>query len=127
MDLFVERILSGEGDFLYYDIAFENGRLKTVDGIDEIKTRIIVGLNTYIGENYRDATYGVDYFNNVFGHEVSDTITQDELKAVIINTRGVTAVTAFNISRPAGSRTANLTAQVQTSLGEIELATVISI
>jgi hypothetical protein len=127
MDLFVERIYESNGNFKYYDIAFKTGRLKTVTGIDEIANRIIVGLNTYIGENYRDVTYGVDYFNNVYGHEVSDTVTQDELKAVIINTRGVIAITSFNLTRTAGSRVAKLTSQVQTSLGEIELATEISI
>lgn len=127
MDLFVERILSGEGNFLYYDIAFENGRLKTVSGINEIKNRIIVNLNTYIGENYRDPSQGVDYFNNVYGHDIAETITQDELKAAIINTRGVVAVTSFNLSRAPGSRTASLAAQVQTSLGEIDLATAIAI
>lgn len=127
MDLFIERVLDSEGNLRFYDTAFENGRLKTVTGIDEIANRIIVNLNTYLGENYRDVTHGVDYFNNVFGHDVSETITQDELKAVIINTRGVIAVTAFNLSRPEGSRTANLTAQVQTSLGEIDLTTEITI
>lgn len=127
MDLFVERVLDSEGNFLYYDIAFELGKLKVVDGIDEIKNRIIVGLNTYINENYRDTTYGVDYFKNVYGLEVFDTIVQDEMKAAIIGTRGVTALTSFSLIRPSGSRTAQLDAQVQTTEGELNLVTPITI
>lgn len=127
MDLFVEKILDGDGNFLYYDIAFEDGKLKVVDGIDEIANRIIVGLNTYIGENYRDRTFGVDYFNNIYGLEVVDTIVQDEMKAAIINTRGVTALTAFNLTRPPGSRTAQLNAQIQTTEGELNIVTPITI
>jgi len=125
MDLFIEAIKDSEGNFLHYDIAFENGKLKTVTGINEIANRIIVNLNTYVGENYRDVTHGVDYFNNVYGHEVTDTVTQDELKAAIINTRGVTALTSFNLVR--NDRTGNLTAQIQTTEGEINLTTPISL
>lgn len=127
MDLYVEQILDSEGNVLYYDIAFETGRLKVVDGIDEIKNRIIVGQNTYLGENYRDTKFGVDYFNNVFGHEVTDTIPQDELKASIINVRGVTALTEFSFTRKEGSRTGDEVAQIQTTEGEINLVTPITI
>jgi len=125
MDLFIEKKFDVNGDFLYFDIAFKNGKLKTVDKIDEIKNRIIVNLNTYLGENYRNVNHGVDYFNNVFGHEMADTITQDELKAAIISTRGVTALTAFNIVKV--GRTGELTAQVHTTVGEINLTTTINI
>jgi len=127
MDLYVERIVDSEDNFLYYDIAFENGLLKVVDGIDEIKNRIIVGLNTYLGENYRDVTFGVAYYNNVFGHEVTDTIPQDEIKAAIINTRGVTALTEFSFTREAGSRTGTVNAQIQTTAGQIDIVTPITI
>lgn len=125
MDLFIEKINDSEGNFLHYDIAFESGKLKVVDKINEIANRIIVNLSTYVGENYRDVTHGVDYFNNVFGHEVTETITQDELKSAIINTRGVTALTTFSLVRT--RRTSNLTAQVQTTEGEINLTTPISL
>lgn len=125
MDLFIEKINDNDGNLLHYDIAFGTGRLKVVDKINEISNRIIVNLSTYVGENYRDITHGVDYFNNVFGHDVTDTVTQDELKAAIINTRGTTALTSFNLSN--NGRTGNLTAQVQTTEGEINLTTPISL
>ena len=125
MDLFIEKINDSDGNFLHYDIAFSSGKLKTVSRINEISNRIIVNLNTYVGENYRDVTHGVDYFNNVYGHDVTETVTQDELKAVIINTRGVTALTAFNLVN--NGRTGNLTAQAQTTEGEINLTTPINL
>lgn len=127
MDLFIEKISDSDGNFLYYDIAFETGKLKTVDKINEIANRIIVNLSTYVGENYRDITHGVDYFNNVFGHETTDVITQDELKRVIINTRGVIELSAFNLVRPAGSRVGQLAANAQTTEGEINITTPITL
>ena len=127
MDLFIEKISDSDGNFLYYDIAFATGKLKTVDKINEIANRIIVNLSTYVGENYRDVTHGVDYFNNVFGHETTDVITQDELKAVIINTRGVIELSAFSLTRPENSRTGQLAANVQTTEGEINITTPITL
>ncbi len=76
MDIFVEKIFDGEGNLRYYDIAFAVGKLKVVDGIDEIGNRLLVNLNTYKGENFRNVSHGVDYFNNVFNHEVTYTVTQ---------------------------------------------------
>jgi hypothetical protein len=117
MDLELEEIADSEGNFLYQDILFTNGRLATVDGIDEIKNRITIGLSIYLGENFTDPSYGTDYFNNVFGREVTDTVVIDELKSNILRTRGVTGLKTFELTRESGSRVAVMTAQVQTSQG----------
>lgn len=127
MDLFLEQISDSEGNFLYYDIAFDTGKLKVVDGIDEIGNRYIVNLNTYVGENFRDTSHGVDYFNNIFGKEVTETIPQDELKAAIINTRGNNELVLFDLSRTPGSRTGQLTAQAKTMEGILNLVTPITL
>ena len=121
MDLFIEQVLDGNGVFRYYDISFEAAKLKVVDSKEEILNRIMVGLNTYIGENFLDVEYGVDYFNNVYGHEVDDVITQDELKAAIAGTRGVTQISSFSLTRD--GRTATLAAHALTTQGEIDLVT----
>lgn len=125
MDLYIEPIKDNNGVFKYYDIVFDAGKLKVVDKIDEIKNRITVNLNTHVGENYMDTSHGVDYFNNVYNHDVTDTITQDEFKSVIAKTRGVTAILAFSLTRV--ERAATLTAHIQTTQGEIDLTTDIQI
>ncbi len=123
MDLALEKIEDSEGNFLYHDIYFTNGVLKTVDGINEIGNRLICNLSVYLGENFTNPTFGTDYYNNVLGHEVTDIVTIDELKSSILKTRGVTGLKTFDLSRDAGSRDAELNSQVQTSQGEIDLVT----
>jgi len=127
MDLKIEIIRDGQENFLYHDIVFENGRLATVDEKDEIKNRLICGLSVFLGENFTNPSYGTDYYNNVFGREVTETVVIDELKAQILQTRGVTGLKTFDLTRAAGSRNAQLVAQVQTTQGEIDLTTPIPI
>jgi hypothetical protein len=127
MDIKLTPIYDSEGKLQYYDFSFTKGKLDVVDGIDEIKQRIIVNLQTYLGENFRDTSHGVDYFNNVFGREVTDTIPQDELKAAIIDTRGVTELKDFSFTRQPGSRTGDLNAQIITTQGELNLVTPIAL
>ncbi len=123
MDLKLQKILDSSGNFLKHDIFFTNGVLQVCDGIDEIGNRLICNLSVYSGENFTDPTFGTDYFNNVLGREVTDTVTIDELKSQILGTRGVTGVKSFDLTRESGSRDATLTSQVQTSDGEINLVT----
>jgi len=123
MDLKIAPVLGPGGDFLYYDLVFENGRFQTVDGIDEIKQRIIIGLSVYKGELFQDPDLGVDYYNNVFGKEADDPVLIDELKAAILRVPGVTGLNSFEVSRAPGSRTLGIKAAVKTTQGNINLAT----
>jgi hypothetical protein len=120
-DLKIEPIYSG-GVVIGYDAVLTNGRLELVDGIDEIKNRLLIGTQVYTGENYTDQEYGVDYFNNVFGRSIDDPVLIDTLKAAILSTRGVFNIETFNIELDS-NRTAVLTSHVNTTEGEIELVT----
>ncbi len=126
MDLAIERILDSEGNFLHYDVVMNLGQLQTVTGKEEIKNRIICNLMVYIGENFTDTTFGTDYHNNVFGHDVADIVMISTLQESILNTRGVVSVEAFNLTLDS-SRTAQLTAVVLTTDGQVELTTPIQI
>jgi len=127
MDLKLTPVYNGDDQFLYHDITFTNGRLDTVDEKEEIKNRIIIGLSVYLGENFTNQLYGTDYYGNVFGREVTDTVLIDELKSNILKTRGVTALKTFDIVRAEGSRVASMTAQIETTQGEIDLTTPIPV
>ncbi len=123
MDLKLKTVTGSGGEFLTHDIVFENGRFEGVDKIEEIKNRLICNLSVYLGEMFTDTSFGVDYHNNVFGHEVTDTETIDELKSNILDTRGVTAIDTFSLTRAEGTRLAVLVSQVTTTDGEINLTT----
>ena len=110
-----------------YDLEFVDGRLQTVDGLEEIGHRYKFNLSVYEGELYIDPSFGVDYFNNVFGRSVTDTVVIDELKSAIIDTRGNDKLEAFSLTEISGTRTAALTAQAKTTQGEVNLTTVIDI
>ncbi len=122
-DLKIEPIYNDQGIFLYHDIVIGNGKFQLVDGIEEIKNRIISGLQTYFGENYTDVSYGTDYYQNVFPYSTDDTVLIDEIKSNILKQRGVTGLKTFTISVPDDNRTANLVAQVKTNQGLIDLVT----
>lgn len=123
MDLKLKSVFGSGGEFLTHDIVFENGRFEGVDKIEEIKNRIICKLSVYLGEMFTDTSFGVDYHNNVFGHEVTDTETIDELKSNTLDTRGVTGIKTFSLTREEGTRLAELSSQVVTTEGEINLTT----
>ena len=123
MDLKLELTPDAEGNLTIHDVVFTDGVLQTVDGKEEITNRILCNLSVYLGENFTDPSFGTDYYGNVFGREVTDTVLISELQAAILGTRGVTGLKTFDVTREEGSRTANLVAQVQTTEGEINLTT----
>lgn len=125
MDLKLKQVLDSEGNFLYHDIVFQNGRIQVVDGAEEILNRLICNLSVYRGENFTNPDFGVDYHNNVFGRDETDTVVIDELKSAILKTRGVTGIKTFSLERE--DRKVNLKVDVQTSAGEIKLVTPITI
>ncbi|MBU2645878.1 hypothetical protein KKI24_14310 [bacterium] len=127
MDFKLKQVFDSNGNFSYHDIYFTDGYLEVVEGINEIANRIICGLSVYRGENFVDPSYGVDYHNNVFGREETDPVVIDSLKAAILETRGVTGIKSFELTRAEGTRTANLEAQVETTAGEVALVTPIYI
>ena len=119
-DLKIEKIEQA-GLNIGYDIVFESGRLKIVDGIDEIKNRILMGLNIYRGECFTNPEFGVDYFNNVYGRDITDTILQDALKLGISGNRGVVSIDSFTVL--SDGRTANIAANIKTNSGQLQIVT----
>jgi len=123
MDIKLTRVNDG----VPYDFEFVSGRLATVSGLPEIGQRYLFGLSVYIGENFVETNYGVDYHNNVFGRDVTDTVAIDELKSAIIRTRGNNKLESFSLTEISGTRTARLEAQVKTTQGDVNLTTAVNI
>jgi hypothetical protein len=126
MDLAIERVLDGDGNFLHWDIFFDSGSLQTVSRKLEIANRLICNLSVYIGENFTDVSFGTDYHNNIFGHDVTDIVTIDTLKASALNTRGVISIKTFSLVLD-GDRIGQMTSTVLTTEGEIEITTPIQL
>lgn len=126
MDVKLVEIKDSKGNFLRHDINFKDGKLETVTGAEEIKNRIICNKSVYKGESYTDPNFGVDYFNNVFGRDVTDITVIDELKYATLVTRGVISIKSYDLTRAEGSRTAREIAEIKTTEGDITITTPIN-
>lgn len=66
------------------DVAFVNGEsLVTSIGAEDLAQRLLIRLRTFQGEWFMDTTYGIDWWNKVFGKNRSkasvDAIIQSEI------------------------------------------------
>lgn len=83
-----------------------------------IRQQLFINLSVFSTEWFADVTYGVTYFESIFGKnnkESADAI----FKATIRNTEGVTAITKFLSSIDSTTRKYSLTFSVLTDTGEI--------
>ena len=66
------------------DISFDGGVIETVDGAESVRQRLIVRLNTFLGEWFLDENAGIPYYQYVLG--------QNPLNRVMLNAVFVSAI-----------------------------------
>jgi len=101
------------------DLAVENFDLVLIDGIEQIRQRLKIRLQFFIGEWYLDTTLGVRFYQDVLVKNPQLTKLQSLFKATIMGTIGVTQLTAFDLSVDNKNRSMSLSFTVNTLYGII--------
>jgi hypothetical protein len=103
------------------DLAVETFELMIVEGIDQIKQKLKIRLQFFSGEWYLDTTVGVRYMQDVFVKNPQLSKMQSIFKAVIVETTGVTALTAFSTTYNASTREFEVSFTVETIYGTLTM------
>lgn len=93
-----------------------DGSLAVVRDAEAIGHHVRHRLKTYQGEWFLDTVAGVPWLDQVFGRQYDPALAESVVKAEIMDTEGVTNITAFSVSFD--RKTRNLI------IKEVEVATV---
>jgi hypothetical protein len=103
------------------DLALENFDLVLIDGVEQIRQKLKIRLQFFMGEWYLDTTLGTRYYQDVLIKNPQLSKLQALFKAVIMETIGVTQLTAFTLSVNNAARTMVLSFTVATLYGTITM------
>lgn len=97
------------------ELAWENGDLKLVDGLELIKQQILVALFTMLGDWLLDDTKGIDYPR---GFREESFLVHD-VKKQILGVDGVLQISKIKVKQD--GTTINIQAAIETIYGGIDL------
>lgn len=75
----------------------EDGNLAVVRDTEAIGQHVRQRLMTYEGEWFLDRTAGVPWVRDLLGHQYDPVLAESVLKAVILDTDGVTGINSFSV------------------------------
>ena len=105
------------------DLALKNYDLVLVDKADQLRQKLAIKLQFFLGEWFLDTTKGVDYYTDILVPNPELNKIQAILKAVIINTDGVNTLTYFDAKFDAAERSLTLKFTANTIYGNISIET----
>lgn len=101
------------------DIVFVNGTCPTTYTAPEVvRQRLQIRLKTFLGEWFFDTSYGVPYFQRIFGKQKSKTTVDNIIREQILLENGVLEIREFKSSWDKATRTFSLVFSVKTAEGE---------
>jgi hypothetical protein len=104
------------------DIAVVNYDFMLVDGIDQIRQKIKIRLQFFLGEWFLDTSIGVPFWNEVHLKNPNKVKVDAALKATILDTPGVNSLTAYDSTFDVASRTLTVNFTVDTIYGELTIS-----
>jgi len=104
------------------DLVFEDGDLATVDGLDELKQRMMIALQTGLGEWAWDTSAGLAYMaiRNASASR-GEALAAAEVRRVLLAIDGIQSIQEVSVSRDTGSRHLTVRALVRTVYGTTEV------
>ena len=108
-------------DQLTHDLVIEDGDLVLVTDAEALIQNLKIRLYTFYGEWAFDTTQGVPYFEDILVKNPNISNIQAVLKSVILETKGVTKLTAFVFEYDPKARSASLNFTVESEFGTIPI------
>jgi hypothetical protein len=103
------------------DILIDMNKFSLVDGLSEIRQRLIQNLRTFLGEWFLDTTLGVPYHQLIFEKDTPPTVVEDLLKNAILETVGVTGLKSWQRLDLSSTRELRVSFIVSTSQGDLSI------
>lgn len=99
------------------DLLLVDGQIVLVTGIDAIRQDVLVRLRTFRGEWFLDRRIGVPWFQKILGHKVGLPAVERVLRAAILATPGVEAITELALDFDPATRSLSLDFEARTIEG----------
>ena len=105
-----------------HDLALVGYDLVMATGIDLMRQRLKQSLLFFQGEWYLDIEDGVPYYQDILKKSPDQIAVEAAFKTAIIETPGVTEITAFALKYDAPLRSLSLSFGVKTIYGNLQLS-----
>ena len=102
------------------DIFFQDGQMKSVTGLDEMRQKVDNCLVAFMGDWFLDLGQGVPYFQRIFVKGITKAGVTKIFNDYIAAIDGVLAVLEFKIELDKLKRTATIVTTIQTSEGILD-------
>jgi len=100
-----------------HDLVLENGDLSFVSQKEEIAQSIIVRLLFLEAEWELNYTMGTPWFDVLFNTRIPQSLKEQTIKNIILQTDGVTGIRSFSFVVDSATKKANVTFEVDTIYG----------
>ena len=102
------------------DLAFENGDLVLVTGVDAIAQLVGQRLKFFQGEWFLDTLKGIPFFDDIFVKTPNPTLVDAIFKKVILDTPGMLRLDQFALTLDRARRTLSLTFKGISTSGPVD-------
>lgn len=109
------------------DLVHDGHRLQLVSGIESIAQDLRTRLAFFQGEWFLDEEFGIPYFQSILGRKTALSAVREIFRVQILNTPGVLALAALELSEGSTQREFTLTFKATTDLGELVQSVVVEV
>ncbi len=104
------------------DIDVTNNEVTLTEGLDAIRQHLQCRYRTFLGEWFLDTSIGVPYYQEILTKQPTFQLVQSVLKAVALETPGVTDLTEFTFDYDPVKRWFTLALACLTTEGQIDFS-----
>lgn len=101
------------------DLAFEDGDLVLVDGVDAIVQHIRIRFKFFKGEWYQDTREGTPWYEEILGHKPTQRRANEIARSVLASTPGVASVDSVQVTLDDATRDLSISFIAHTTDGAV--------